>query len=217
MKVLILCDDFWHPGEVIVKGLKPLEKKGYELDFVMHCRDILTKEMIREYDVIVNARGNFNPVHKEIWFDEKMADVMPKDFQAYIEEGHGFIALHAGNCFSRERQLDMAMITGNDFVNHPPQCDITMEMVGEHPITQNVCDFVVRDEHYRIDVHAKDIQVFMRSTSDSEAKTQIAGYTREMGKGRFCCLTPGHKCAVLWHSEFQKLIENALKWCVHEI
>lgn len=218
MKVLVICDDFWHPGEIIARGLKPLEMKGYELDVVMNVRDMLTNEMIREYDVIVNAKSNvFSPSNKAPWFEEGLTAVMPNDFRAYIEEGHGFIALHAGNCFSRQSQADMAAITGNDFIGHPPQCDITMEMVGDHPITKGVGTFVVRDEHYRIDVHAEDIDLFMTSTSDSEAGTQKAGYTREMGKGRFCCLTPGHNCAVLLHPEFQKLMQNALDWCAHKI
>lgn len=218
MKVLVICDDFWHPGEIIARGLKPLEKKGYELDVVMHVRDMLTNEMIREYDVIVNAKSNvFSPANKAPWFEEGLTAVMPNDFRAYIEEGHGFIALHAGNCFSRKSQADMASITGNDFIGHPPQCDITMEAVGNHPIMKGVNTFVVRDEHYRIDVHADDIDLFMTSTSDSEAGTQKAGYTREIGKGRFCCLTPGHNCAVLLHPEFQKLMQNALDWCAHKI
>lgn len=218
MKVLVICDDFWHPGEIITRGLKPLEELGYELDFVMHARDILTNEMIREYEVVINAKSNvFSPSNKAPWFEEGLTAVMPKEFRTYIEEGHGFIALHAGNCYSRKNQADMASITGNDFIGHPPQCDIEMKMLGDHPVTRGVSDFVVRDEHYRIDVHAEDIELFMTSTSDSEAGTQAAGYTREMGRGRFCCLTPGHNCAVLLHREYQKLIRNAIDWCAGKI
>lgn len=218
MKVLVICDDFWHPGEIIARGLKPLEKQGYELDVVMYARDLLYPAMLRDYDVIVNAKSDvFGPANRAPWFDETVTAVMPNEFRAYIEEGHGFIALHAGNCFSRERQADMASITGNDFIGHPPQCDITMQMVSDHPITKGVNDFVVRDEHYCVDVHAQDIDLFMTSTSDSEAGTQKAGYTRTMGKGRFCCLTPGHNYAVLVNPEFQKLLKNALDWCAGKI
>lgn len=218
MKVLVICEDFWHPAEIISRGLKPLEAKGYELDVIIHARDMLTKEMIREYDVIVNAKGNvFSAANRAPWFEEGLTAVMPNDFRDYIEEGHGFIALHAGSCYSKERQADMAALVGNDFLGHPPQCDIKMEMVGKHPITEGVNDFVVRDEHYRIDVHADDINLFMKSTSDSEAGTQAAGYTRELGKGRLCCLTPGHNLAVLLHPEYQKLLQNALDWCAGKI
>jgi len=215
MKVLVICDDFWHPGEIISRGLKPLEKKGYELDVVMYVRDMLTKEMIREYDVIVNAKSNvFGPANKTPWFDETLPTmVMPNDFREYIEEGHGFIALHAGNCYSRERCADMANLTGNDFKGHPAQCDVTCAPKGDHPITKGVNPFVARDEHYMLDVFAEDAEVFLTGTSDSVAGTQAAGYARRMSKGRFVCLSPGHNLHVLLNPEFQKLMANALDWC----
>ena len=215
MKVLVICDDFWHPGEIVARGLKPLEKEGYELDIVMHARDILTKEMIRGYDVIVNAKSNvFSPANSAPWFDAGLPTmVMPRDFRAYVEEGHGFIALHAGNCYSREKCPDMADLTGNDFIGHPAQCDVTYRAAGNHPVTRGVEAFTVRDEHYILDVFAADAEVFLTGTSDSEAGTQTAGYARRMGRGRFVCLSPGHNCHVLLHPQFRKLMANALDWC----
>ena len=56
MKVLILCDDLWHPGEVLKRGLAPLEKDGFDLDFVGAPKDILTDGFIEEHgrpDVII--------------------------------------------------------------------------------------------------------------------------------------------------------------------
>ena len=96
MNVLVLCDDLWHPGEVIARGLRPLQKLGYNLDVVMACKDILTVKMLRDYDVIINARGNaHSPANaREPWFEDGVTAVMPNDFKEYVEEGHGFIALH---------------------------------------------------------------------------------------------------------------------------
>ena len=215
MKVLVICDDFWHPGEIVARGLKPLEKKGYELDVVMYARDILTKEMIREYDVIVNAKSNvFGQANQAPWFDEGLPTmVMPRDFRDYIEEGHGCIALHAGTCDSREKCPDMADLTGNDFLGHPAQCAVTYQPMGNHPVTAGVEAFTVRDEHYMLDVFAPDAEVFLQGISDSEAGTQAAGYARRLGLGRFVCLSPGHNCHVLLHPQFQRLMANALDWC----
>ena len=101
MNVLVLCDDFWHPGEVIRRGLAPLEKDGFVLDFVEAPKDILTNEFIRRYDVIVNTRGNaHSPANRNAaWFEPGITAVMPEDFKKYVEEGHGFVAIHAGNTF----------------------------------------------------------------------------------------------------------------------
>lgn len=215
MKVLVLCDDLWHPGEVILRGMRKIDRSKYDMDFVMACKDILTNDMIREYDVIINAKGNcHSPGNASApWFEPGVTAVMPDDFRAYIEEGHGFIALHSGNTYSRTRMPAMAALTGNDFIHHPPQCTIDFKITAEHPITQGVEPFSVRDEHYCIDLHAADAEVFLTGTSDTAAGTQVAGYTRLMGKGRFCCLTPGHNCAVIEHPEFAKLLCNAMDWC----
>ncbi len=216
MKVLILCDDIWHPGEVLKRGLKPLEKEGFELDFVSSPKDILTDAFLRRYDVIVNARGNSHSAANSgaPWFEPGVTAVMPEDFRRYVEEGHGFLALHAGN--TSHRPHAMAEFIGNDFIKHPPQCAVTVRPVKEHPVTAGVEPFTVRDEHYMIDVFAPDAEVILTSASDTEAGTQTAGYVRTMGKGRFCSLTPGHNLAVYKNENFLKLLKQALRWCAGE-
>lgn len=215
MNILVLCDDLWHPGEVVERGLRPLAKLGYELDFVKAPKDILTHEMLRRYDAIINARGaGHTPANaSQPWFEPNVTAVMPKDFREYVEEGHGFIALHSGNAYQSETLPDMTNLTGNDFLGHPPQCKVTAKPVGAHPIIEGVGEFSFVDEHYIIDLHATDADIFLETTSDTDAGTQPAGYTRTMGKGRFCCLTPGHNCAVIESEPFIKLLDNALKWC----
>ena len=118
MNVLVICDDIWHPGEVIVRGLKPLEKLGYELDFVMAAKDILTKDMLYDYDVIINAKGNaHSPANAgSPWFEDTVTAVMPNDFKEYIESGRGFIALHSGNTYHPETRMDMVELIGNEFL-----------------------------------------------------------------------------------------------------
>ena len=46
MKILVLCDDKWHPAEVVEKGMAFLTEEGFELDFVKDAKDILTPEML---------------------------------------------------------------------------------------------------------------------------------------------------------------------------
>ena len=215
MNVLVLCDDLWHPGEVVVRGMRPLRKLGYELDVVMAPKDILTVKMLRDYEVIVNARGNaHSPGNSSApWFEPNVTAVMPEDFRAYVEEGGGFLALHAGNTYSMRNQPAMAEFIGNEFIGHPPQCEITARPVGNHPIANGVGSFTFRDEHYRINLIAPDADVFLETTSDSPAGTQVAGYARTIGKGRLAVLTPGHNCAVLESEPFTRLMANAIDWC----
>ena len=170
--------------------------------------------MLRDYDVIILARGNsFSAaLHENVWFDPDWCEVMPSDFRNYIAEGHGFLSLHAGNCYKLSDCPDMVNLIGNEFKYHPKQCPVTYAPVKEHPVTKGVRAFTARDEHYVIDLLAKGADVFLESASDF-APAQAAGYSLEIGKGRLCVLTPGHTLSAMGDPENLKLISNALDWC----
>ena len=214
MKVLVLCDDLWHPAEVVLKGmegLKPLNK--YEFDFVMTAKDILTPQLIREYPVIINAKGNaVNAANSAPWFEPTVTEVGPAEFREYVEAGGGFISLHAGNTFRVDSCREYCDFVGNSFVTHPLRCPVTVEVTGEHPITRGVEAFQERDEHYELDHFAEDMEVFLETVSEPGGR-QVAGYTRNIGAGRLCVLTPGHTLAIWKNRNFRKLLENAIDWC----
>lgn len=213
MKVLLICDDLWHPAEVLERGLGCLAADGYELDFVKTAKDILTPEMLRRYPVIINAKGNsVNAANNEPWFEETVTEVMPEDFKEYIEQGGGFIALHAGNTYRKETQKAFSDLIGNSFLGHPLRCPVTVKPVGSHPVLSGVESFTERDEHYQIGDLAQDIDVFLE-TESKPGGTQVAGYSRSIGEGRLCVITPGHTLAMLENKNFRRLLENAIEWC----
>ncbi len=57
MKVLFVCDDIWHPADVIERGLKSMDCEELEFDLVKTAKDILSPSFVRRYDVLVNAAG----------------------------------------------------------------------------------------------------------------------------------------------------------------
>lgn len=216
MKVLVVCDDLWHPAEVIKRGLAYLDADRYQLDFVMTAKDILTPAFLREYPVVIVAKGNaVNAANTEPWFEPTVTEVCPKEFREYVEEGGGYIALHSGNTFRRSTCPEYCDLVGNSFVTHPLRCAVTVRATKEHPITEGVEEFTERDEHYQLEDFAEDIDVFAESLSETGGR-QIAGYTRNIGAGRLCVLTPGHTLAVFQNAEFQKLLSNAIDWCARE-
>lgn len=58
MKVLVICDDMWHPGEVVERGLQSLSGEGYTFDVVKTAKDILTPEKLTQYDALLIAKSN---------------------------------------------------------------------------------------------------------------------------------------------------------------
>jgi len=196
MKILVLCGDYWHPAEVIRRGLSFLEDT-HTLDFVEDGKDILTPEFLRRYDMIINAKMNeLSSANRTPWIDCDIAEVQTADLADYIREGRGFLALHAGNAWYWDHDTDRAYceLVGNAFVTHPPRCAISLRPIADHPITRGIPPFSIRDEHYQLDHLAGDITVIMEGTS--AAGTQPAAYVRQIGQGRLCVLVPGHILSV---------------------
>ena len=215
MKILITCDDYWHPAEVIERGLAFLKDYGYELDFVRDAKDILTPEMLDEYPLFINAKmdqiGNGN---QNVWF-HRAAELQVKDIEAYVRSGGAFLGLHGGNSYFWKESEDYCRFNGCAFVKHPSRCEIAVRPVKEHPITEGISEFIIRDEHYEVDHLAEDAEVLLESVSDAGGK-QIAGYVRQLGAGRTCALMPGHILSVFQNKSYQKLILQAIAWLTGE-
>lgn len=107
-------------------------------------------------------------------------------------------------------------LVGSAFRGHPPRCTVHLQAaLPAHPVLDGVPDFVIRDEHYAMEMTCEDAQVFLESRSE-KGGVQPAGYTREIGKGRLCALTPGHTLDVWEDERFQRLFTNAAEWCMKE-
>lgn len=208
MKILVISDDTWHPAEVIEMGLAPLNSK-FDMTYIRTAKDILTREYLRGFQVVMVCKGDcINGGNHAPWFEEGVTEVMPRDLQRFVEEGGGFIALHAGNCF-REGEA-MTELTGNHFIGHPPRCQVSIQF-ERSALTEGALDFSERDEHYQIDLTAEDIRPFAWSVSETGGR-QTAGYTRELGLGRVGVYTPGHTLAMLAHPYTQRILENLIHW-----
>ncbi len=211
MKVLVICDDLWHPAEVIEKGLAAWGDPRFQFDIVKAAKDILTPERIAGYPVILCCKGDsVTSANNAPWFEDGVTEVRPAEFEEYVRAGGGFVSLHASN--TARAGSPMAAFVGNSFVGHPPRCGVEMEVTGEHPVTAGVEPFHIRDEHYELALCAPDAEVFLHSQSSTGGR-QVAGYSRQMGEGRLCVLTPGHTLDVWLHPQFLRLLGNALAWC----
>lgn len=212
--ILVLCDDLWHPAEVIERGIRLIESEEFCFDIVKTAKDILTPKFISQFDLILCCKSNtVNAANTAPWFEDTVTEVGPKEFEDYIRAGHGFIALHSGNVL--EEGSPFSKLIGNYFNGHPLRCGVDFVMTANHPITKGVSDFSERDEHYQITVEAPDAVEFFRSRSTTGGE-QIAGYVREIGDGRLCVITPGHTLAVWENAEFQHLLTNAIRWCANK-
>ncbi len=215
-KILVLCDDIWHPAEVIEKGLADLQDKVAHFDFVRDAKDILTVELLEQYPVVMNCKSDqLTSGNDAAWFEEGVTEVGPAQFEAYVRKGGGLLSVHSGNTYHDGNNPEYARLIGNEFVTHPPRCEVDITVLKEHPVTKGVEDFWIRDEHYEIKVLAEDAELLLQSVSQTGG-VQTAGYVRSLGEGRICVLTPGHILSVWQHPMFRKLLTNAIHWCAGE-
>lgn len=211
-EVLLLCDDHWHPAEVIELGIVPLEQ-DYRFTVVKTAKDILTPAFLSKFPLVVCCKGNaVNAANTAPWYEEGVTEVMAEEFEAYVRNGGGFLSLHSGNTW-KENDAHARFI-GNHFQGHPPRCTVQVSALqNSHPISQGVEDFSIRDEHYRISLLCDDAEIFCRTHSETGG-TQIGGYTRVLDKGRLCVLTPGHTLAVWETPSFLQLLHQSMEWCL---
>ena len=209
MKILVICDDFYHHEEVIKPGLAFL-KDEYDLTFATDMTEYsLADKPLADYQVVIVAKDmHTSKSNKESWLTEQVI----KQFEDYANGKNGLIFLHAGAVLCKHSQV-IKNISGCEFDTHPEQCPVEhIITAAAHPIADGAINFTEKDEHYFIDFTAKDADIFLESRS--EHGTQPAGYTRiNNNSGRVCVLTPGHNLSVFENEQYKKIIKNAVKWC----
>lgn len=53
-------------------------------------------------------------------------------------------------------------------------------------------------------------------TYQNYGATAPGGWSYDYGKGRVCYLSPGHMLSDLWHPEYIKLQQNAVRWIMRQ-
>ena len=223
-KVLILCDDLWHPAEVVELGIRGLGDGAYQFDMIRTAKDILTPARLAQYPVVLIAKSNsVNAANSAPWFEDTVTEADPAAFRAYLAQGGGIVFVHSSTCIGTrflgdadERFLkparEMQALHGCTMNGHPLRCNCDISVTDpDHPVARGVGGFTVHDEHYQISDLAEDASVFLEWDS-APGGTQPAGWTRVIDGGRVVVLTPGHTLDVWEHPEFRRLLVNAIEW-----
>lgn len=206
MNILVICDDRWHPARTPREGLAPLAALGHRLEWIEDARDWSAEKMDAFSLVILTKSNNVSAADENLW----MSPEVEQAFVRYVERGGGLLAIHSGTAGYAETPALRALL-GGVFVEHPPQCPVTVEPLAGHALAQDAPAFTLQDEHYVMALDDARAEVFL--TTRSEHGAQPGGWTRAQGRGRVCVLTPGHNLPVWQHPSFQALVNNTLRWC----
>ena len=223
MRVLLLCDDYWHPGQVPIEGIAPLGSRGFQFDIITDAKDF-KPDILSSYALVLLCKcDETSQQDKTSWKTEAVQQA----FIRYVENGGGLLLVHSGTVAGGHTEA-LDRLIGCRFVFHPDHCPVTVQPLKPHPVTAGVEMFCETDEHYRIEILAPDADILIASYSPAQGEAgkyeedpyhnttswiSAAGYVRSQGKGRVCVLTPGHNPDVWRNKHFQQTLVNALNWC----
>jgi len=208
MKILLLCDDYYHPGEVVVEGLSYLSKE-YDLTIIKDTKDF-SIEMLKLYPLVILGKSNNHSKNDQT---DWLTPNIEAGFLEYVENGNSLFVLHSGIAGYQKNILFKKLI-GGSFVQHPEQCLVQIKPVNDDiAITKGTVSFEVLDEHYFVELE-KDITIFLHTISSYG--TQAGGWVKKHGEGWVCVLTPGHNPSVWKNEYYQNIISNSIQWLLKQ-
>ena len=207
MKILVFCDDYWHPARVPQEGLEPLNGTEFTFDWVENARGWSVESMLAYPAVILTKSNNVSSSDRTAW----MTGQVEAAFADYVRQGHGLLAIHSGTA-EFEQAPFLRSLLGGVFHHHPDQCPVTITPQPGHALSAGSHSFTVKDEHYFMEMNDPFVDIF--ASTISEHGEQPGGWRRVEGHGRVAVLTPGHNLEVWLHESYQALVLNCLRWCI---
>lgn len=207
-RVLVFCDDLYHPAATARAGLAPLAASGeFAFDWVENAAG-WKPEQLADYPVVLLSKSNVcSATNPAPW----LAGPTEHALRDYVRGGGGLVAVHSGTASYKDWPAMRALL-GGVFVNHPPPGSVLVEAVRDHALTVGVDEpFTIHDEHYQMVIDDPAVDVFLHTRS--EHGVQPGGWRRREGAGMVAVLTPGHFAPVWLAAPMQRLIKN----CLHTV
>jgi type 1 glutamine amidotransferase len=212
---LVLIGDQPHEPGHIEDGLRPaFEATGVVPHFTVDVKALSAQNlgMVRLLVILRDGlqRPESNHRADHVW----MTPEQERAVAEFVEAGGGFLNLHNSMGLYPPRGPYLELVGGR-YTGHGPLERFQVEVVdADHPITRGVGGFFVPDEQHTPIYDEKRVHLLLRSRSDDGKTVAAAGWVREPGRGRLCHLAPGHTREALLHPVYQRLLRNAVRWCL---
>jgi len=128
MRILVLCDDYWHPARVPRAGLGALPKHEFEFDWIENAREWSAERMTEYQTVILTKSNHISSADKTEW----MTEAVQTAFANYGRQGRGLLAIHSGSA-GYQQTPGLRALLGGVFLHHPQQCPVTVLPLATHP------------------------------------------------------------------------------------
>jgi putative membrane-bound dehydrogenase-like protein len=205
IKVLLLGDDREpHPAAAFYSLLAPaLARRGIQITTALAPRTVLDAGRLAHYDAVMLYGDAASP-------DPEQAPALA----AFVESGKGLVAMHAASSMFPSSQTFGALIGGR--MQAAGSGEFRGEIVGQdHPAVKGVQPFVTWDETYVSAPETSGDRTVLMERADGPRREPLA-WVRSQGRGRVFYTTYGHDRRTWSNPEFQKLVEQAVRWTVSE-
>ncbi len=213
-QALVLYADQPHEPGYISEGLPQVfEATGVEAHFTVDVRS-LSPQNLAKVDLLVILRDGLQRPQTSadkdyMWMTQEQQDAIVR----FVHAGGAFLNLHnsMGLYPPTGGYLDLV---GGRYIGHGPLERFRVEVVDpNHPITRGVSNFSVADEQHTPPYNKDKVHLLLENRSD-DGTVAAAGWVHEPGKGRLCHLANGHTREALQHPMYQRLLRNAVAWCL---
>ena len=162
--------------------------------------------------------GNFNLFPKK---DARPVWDLPMRaaFSAWIRQGHGFVAVHAGSSIFYdwpEFQILAGTAWGRTSRHAKMHPNTVVILPVDHPVTAGVTDFETRDEFWEGSILATGARVLATVTPrvyfGGSGKPEPIALATTVGAGRGFTLLLGHDAAAMKNAGFVRLLRSGTEW-----
>ena len=210
-RALALIGDRFHSPTMMRDGLiQALVRENLPVTFLEEVT-ALNAPALAEHQLLIMARnGRYWPNGYDKPEARWMTDAQQKAIWHFVENGGALLAIH--NAHTAYPPGPYLKLFGGEFGGHPKPYVFSVRIENpNHPVTAGVEDFDIYDEHHMNKYALDQEHLLLRSIARDNAAAP-AGWWREVGKGRFCYLSPGHTPEALSHPMMQRLLRNAMRW-----
>lgn len=214
-KILGILGDYYHDHDMALGALKKavdiLNRLGSDtFELIDSNFEGLDSALSQKVDLVILGRENrINPTDEVV--NNWMTYDIEKKIVDYVNNGGSWMAWHAGLA-SYDETGEYTQMIGGYFLNHPSEHNIVRYIPRKNSSGISLKEtFEVIDEHYFVKYNLDSSLIFLQS--ESPYGKSKAGWAREWGNGRVCCLTPTHREEGLTNKVMLEVLADCIAWC----
>ncbi len=188
---------------------------GTELNRILKSMKELQLSWVKD-DLDILKAGNLRPFELMVFFHTvgSLTSAQKNGLLNWVAKGNGFVGIHSAADSFRDCPEYRAMVGGH-FVTHPHYRDYMVSVLdAEHPITEGLSEFMVRDEQYITDYDPRN---HVLATALWQGIARPVAWVKSWGEGRVFYLALGHDQQACKHEMFELLLRRGCLWAAGKL